>query len=79
MSYVDPPDNDFFMNGKKKDCESLSEDDEWDYETTIHDFESMKSVRNLPIGVSDQLIERYVRVIRLTILSVHNVKLILLV
>ena len=56
MSYVDPPDNDYFIN--KKDADSFSDDDEWDYETEIQDFESMKSVRNLPIGVSDQLIER---------------------
>ena len=58
MSYVDPPDNSYFIT-EKKDPDLYSEDDdEWDYETEIQDFESMKSVRNLPIGVSDQLIER---------------------
>ena len=63
MAYVDPPDNDLFKKGKKEDVESLSEDDEWEYETEIQDFESIKSVRNLPIGVSDQLIERCVFII----------------
>ena len=57
MSYVDPPDNDYFINNKT-DADSFSDDDEWDYETDIQDFESMKSVKNLPIGVSDHLIER---------------------
>ena len=60
MAYEDLPDTEYIFQDERKGADLLSEEEDWESETEIEDFQSMKSVRNLPILVSDHLIERYV-------------------
>ncbi len=61
MAYEDLPDSEFIpiFQDERKGADLLSDEEDWESETEIEDFQSMKSVRNLPILVSDHLIERY--------------------
>lgn len=60
MAYKDLPEYDYIIKEDEKHRdEFLSDEDEnWESETEIDDFVSSRSVRNLPILVSDQMIDR---------------------